>query len=66
MALLFWMIPIQSSEDSQDDVLVVEGQVAHLPVEHANKKQKLEEPVPVARCLDQIKMGWLCALCAVP
>jgi hypothetical protein len=47
--------PYPESEDSQDDVLVVEGQVAHLPVEHANKKQKLEEPVPVARCLDQIK-----------
>ena len=52
--LLFWMTLIQS-EDSQDDVMVVEEQVAHLPAEHVCKKQKLDEPVPVAKCLDQIK-----------
>ena len=48
--------PYPDSEDSQDDVVVVEGQVAHLPVEnHAIKKQKLSEPEPVPKCLDQIK-----------
>ena len=47
--------PYPESEDSQDDVMVVEEQVAHLPAEHVCKKQKLDEPVPVAKCLDQIK-----------